>query len=34
VFFDVVCMNCNTTWDEHYRLVFFEQDNIQTHDKQ
>lgn len=31
VFFDVMCHNCNTTWDEHYTLVFNEQDNINTH---
>ena len=33
VYFDVKCHNCGTTWDEHYSLVFFEQDNIQIPQK-
>ena len=34
VYFDVKCHNCGTTWDEHYSLVFFEQDNIQIPSQQ
>jgi len=34
VYFDVKCHNCGTTWDEHYSLVFYEQDNIYTPQKQ
>ena len=34
VYFDVKCHNCGSTWDEHYSLVFYEQDNIYTPQKQ
>ena len=34
VFFDVMCYQCGTTWDEHYSIVFFEKDNIQIPSEQ